>query len=300
MSPVSMGGGCAPPFVRSLRKTRIVLLHILLSLTLLFGTACGIAGPTATDPAIPGSEDLRVLFIGASYLAVNNLPGLFAEMAGAGNKQAFVAKRVQSGYYLDYFAADKATDRAIQDHEWDYVVLSGGCQTAAYPDTHHLIRTDWGRHHPFPALESFRKKVAHSNPGAKLIYIMPWAFEDGMTWIPGQVDDYFAMQDSIRNHALAWADSLDLVVAPVGMAWKVVLEGEVPEHYLHEQDWNHPNPRGSFLSAATLYATVFQESADGLGFDWILDPEEALALRRVGSATVLDSLALWNITSHQP
>ena len=269
---------------------------LLLFLILFSAAACGITGPAATDAAGPEGGDLRVLFIGASYLAVNNLPGLFAGMAEVGNKQVYVAKRVQSGFYLDYFAVDQATSRAIQDHEWDYVILSGGCQTAAYPNTHYLIKEDWGNHNPLPALKRFREKVSASNPDAKLVYIMPWAFEDGMTWIPGQEDDYFAMQDSIRTHALAWADSLDLVVSPVGMAWKAIMESGVPEHYLHEGDWNHPNPRGSFLSAATLYATVFKETAGNLGIHWILDEEEARVLLQVGSTAVLDSLALWNIT----
>jgi hypothetical protein len=82
------------------------------------------------------------------------------------------------------------------------VIFSGGCQTAAYPDTHHQIRSDWGRHDPGPALEKLAEQVRNHSPGAIPIYMMPWAFEDGMTWIPGQTDDYFAMQDSIRENAL--------------------------------------------------------------------------------------------------
>lgn len=268
---------------------------LVLLLTLFSAAACDITSPADTNSGTPNEEDLRILFIGSSYLAVNNLPGLFAGMAQAGGKEVFAAKRVQSGYYLDYFALDATTTQAIEDREWDYVILSGGCQTAAYPNTHHIIKEGWGHHDPFPALKSFRQKVSASNPDAVLVYIMPWAFEDGMTWIPGQTDDYFAMQESIRTNALAWADSLDLVVAPVGMAWKAIMEQEVPEHYLHEGDWNHPNPRGSFLSAATLYATVFRESAEDLDFEWILDAAEARTFREVGSETVLDSLALWHI-----
>ena len=117
-----------------------------------------------------------------------------------------------------------------------------------------------------------------------------------MTWIPGQTDDYFAMQEKIRVNALAWRDSLDLVVAPVGMAWKAVMEWNVPEHYLHMRDWNHPAPRGSFLSAATVYATVFRESVEEVDYQWVLNRADAEAFRRVASRTVLDSLAVWNIT----
>jgi hypothetical protein len=125
--------------------------------------------------------------------------------------------------------------------------------------------------------------------------MMPWAFEDGMTWIPGETDDYFAMQERIRENALAWAASLDLVVAPVGMAWMKVMQGGVPTHYLHMEDWNHPSRRGTYLSAATLFSTVFQESTEDLDFTWGLPVLEAEALRRAASEVVMDSLSLWNI-----
>ncbi len=254
-------------------RSRIGLLKSLLSLLFLalFSTAaCGITGPGGSEPQGPEEGDVRILFVGSSYLAVNDLPAIFAGMAERSGKRAYVAQRVQSGYYLDFFAQDETTTRAIQDHEWDYVILSGGCQTAAYPSTHHIIKEGWGHHDPFPALKTFESKVSGSNPETVLVYIMPWAFEDGMTWIPGQTDNYFAMQDSIRTHVLAWADSLDLAVSPVGMAWKRILETEVSQHFLHEADWNHPNPGGSYLSAATLFATVFREGVEEVDFPHIL------------------------------
>jgi len=244
----------------------------------------------------PDVGDVKVLFIGSSYLAVNDLAGIFGVLSEAAGKQVFLGRRVQSGFYLDFFAQDGITTQAIRDQEWDYVILSGGCQTAAYPDTHHLIKSDWGHHDPYPALQDLQKKVRENHPGTVLIYIMPWAFEDGMTWIPGQTDDYFAMQEKIRTNALAWADSLDLAVAPVGMAWKEVMGWGVPGHYLHMEDWNHPAPRGSYLSAVTLFATVFKESAEDVDFPWVLNPADAEAFRRVGSETVLDSLDIWNIS----
>lgn len=60
----------------------------------------------------PDPEDLKVLFIGSSYLAVNDMPGIFQGLAEAAEKDVFVAGRVQSGYYLDFFAQDETTARA--------------------------------------------------------------------------------------------------------------------------------------------------------------------------------------------
>lgn len=257
--------------------------------------ACGIVAPDPQGEAAPNPGDIKILFIGASYLAVNDLPGIFEGFALAAGKEVFVARAVRSGYYLDFFAQDPVTAHAIQDQEWDFVVLSGGCQTAAYPDTHHLIRNDWGRHHPFPPLEELGRKVLENHGESVVVVILPWAFEDGMTWIANQTDDYFAMQERIRGNVVEWADSLGMAVAPVGMAWKRVLEEGAPQHYLHMSDWNHPSPRGSFLAAATVFSTLFQEASTELEFRWTLNQADAEALRRVASETVLDSLSVWNL-----
>jgi hypothetical protein len=275
---------------RTVTPTLFVALAVFL-----VSAGCGITGPEQANSVGPQEGDTRILFIGSSYLAVNDLPWLFTGLARAAGKQVFVGERVQSGFYLDFFAGDAATNRAIEDQDWDFIILSGGCQTAAYPNTHHMIKEGWGHHDPYPALKAFKDKVSEVNPETVLIYMMPWAFEDGITWIPGQTDDYFSMQESIRANALRWAEELDLSVAPVGMAWGKIMEQGVPVHYLHEPDWNHPNPRGSFLSAATLFSTVFKERGDQVEFSWLLPPNEAENFLKVGSDTVLDSLALWNI-----
>jgi hypothetical protein len=283
-----------PPSLSGMEKGWLVLL--LLPMVLFSTAACDIVGPTAPDAPTPQPGELKVLFIGSSYLAVNDMPGIFEELAEAAGKDVFVGRRVQSGFYLDFFAQDAATSQAIRAEEWDYVVLFGGCQTVGYPATHHLIRDGWGQHHPLPALEELKRKVRENHAGTKMVMIMPWAFEDGMTWIPGQVDDYFGMQEKIRENTLAWAETVDFVVAPVGMAWKEVLELNPPEHYLHASDWNHPGARGSFLGAAVVFSTLFQESSEEVPFPWALDVSEATGFRSVASQTVLDSLALWRIT----
>jgi hypothetical protein len=270
-------------------------LPVLFLFTLFSGGACDILEPSGSEGEEPDQGQVKVLFIGASYLAVNDMPGILAGFAEEAGKELFVAERVRVGHYLDYFSRDRATAEAIRRQDWDFVILSGGCQTAAYPETHHLILGTGNQHHPYPALQELKRKVEGNNPETVLIYMMPWAFEDGMTWVQGQFDNYFAMQERIRENALAWADSLDLVVAPVGVAWRAIMKGRPPVHYLYQSDWNHPGPRGSFLSAAVLYSTLFREGSKEIPFRWTLDASEAASLRRVASEVVMDSLAVWGI-----
>jgi hypothetical protein len=244
----------------------------------------------------PESGDLLVLFIGSSYFEANDMPGIFEQLSEDAGRPVYVRRNVLSGNYLDFFAESGWTEQVIQEQEWDYVLLQGGCQNAAYPETHHEITPNSGYHPVYPALQALKVKVEANYSGTKLVYMMPWAFEDGMTWVQGMTDTYLDMQQKIHDNVLAWADSLNILVAPVGWAWREVLSEGQEQHFLHSSDWNHPSWRGSFLSAAVFYATVFTESAEGLTYHGALQVEEAEWLLEVASRIVLDDLTLWNLT----
>jgi hypothetical protein len=258
-----------------------------------------VAGACGSDePAGPEPEDLLVLFIGSSYFEYNDLPGIFERLAIETDKKVYVRREVVSGRYLDYFAENTITEQVIQEQNWDYVLLQGGCQNAAYPDDHHLITPGSGYHPVYPAIETLKTKIDANHAASRIVYMMPWAFEDGMTWVEGMTDTYQDMQEKIYDNTLRWADSLNISVAPVGWAWYDVLADDPPLHYLHLPDWNHPNLRGSYLSASVIFATVFAESVENVPYYGGLQQAEAERFQEVASRIVLDSLELWNISQN--
>ena len=259
--------------------------------------ACLACSLDTSAPEADGPEpnDFMVLFIGSSYFDANDLPGIFEQIATEAGKQVYVRREVLSGYYLDYFAQSANTEAVIQEREWDYVVLQGGCQNAAYPETHHLITPNSGYHPVYPALSTLQAKVEANHTNTQMVYMMPWAFEDGMTWIEGQTDTYDDMQQEIYDNTLAWADTLGLTVAPVGWAWRAVLREDPPQHYLHLPDWNHPNLRGTYLSALVIFTTLFVESVEDVAYHGGLDEPEARHLQEVATTVVLDNPELWKI-----
>ena len=255
--------------------------------SLVFG-ACGSAGPTEPEPG-----QTTVLFIGSSYLAFNDVPGLFGGFARKAGEDVFVRSHLLLGHYLDYFAADVQTTLLLRERDWDFVVLQGGARNAAYPG--HSGPGSGGHDLP-PALSELKRKATELSPATVVVYMLPWAYEDGVLWIEGQTDDYAAMQLRIRSNALKWAGQMDLRVAPVGMAfYEVLTQWDPPLHFLHDEDWNHASKNGSYLAAATIFWTVFPGSVREMSYDWELDQSLARDLRAVASRTVLDSLALWNI-----
>ena len=183
----------------------------------------------------------------------------------------------------------------IQEREWDFIVLQGGCQNAAYPETHHLITPKSGYHPVYPALSALQAKIEANYANTRMVYMMPWAFEDGMTWAAGQTDTYDDMQQEIYDNTLAWADTLGLTIAPVGWAWRAVLNEDPPQHYLHLDDWNHPSLRGSYLSALVIFATLFVESVEDLAYHQGLDEIEAQHFQEVATTVVLGNPELWKI-----
>ena len=81
-----------------------------------------------------------------------------------------------------------------------------------------------GAEHPVvPALVELLRKATEDSPETKVVWMMPWAYEDGMLWVEGRTETYEDMQLDIEEKVLEWSDELGLVVAPVGMAFYEIL-----------------------------------------------------------------------------
>lgn len=265
------------------------VVGVLLTLFFLLSpSACGILDPDDDPQREPKPGDTTVLFIGSSYLAFNDVPERFKEFSRKAGHQVFVKSHLALGQPLAYFAASGAATYVIREREWDYVVLQGGAQDVAYPR---------GAEHPvYPALMELHRKATEDSPGTKVVWMMPWAYEDGMLWMEGRTENYEEMQLDIRTKVLEWSGDLGLTVAPVGMAFYEVLTMWNPgPHFLHDTDWNHASAAGSYLAAATFFSTIFSESSSGLEYNWKLERDLARDLRDVASSTVLADLELWNI-----
>ncbi len=269
---------------------------LLVSLLLASAAGCDLLGLDGGDPGAPKEGDTTVLFIGSSYLAFYDVPRRFEGFAREAGEKVWTQAEVLPGHYLDYFASNARTTLRLRERDWDYVVLQDAGHNVAYPASHGAVAAVLGHHPLRPALGELKRKATELSPGTKVVFMLPWAFEDGITWIQGETDDYRAMQIKIRETGVAWARDLGLVVAPVGMAFhQVMTTWDAPVHFLFEEDWNHANANGAYLTAATLFSTVFARSVAEVPYDWTLDRGLAGRLRQVASAVVMDSLALWNI-----
>ena len=95
---------------------------------------CGAAGPPPPRRAGVGCEQLQasttcsVLFIGNSYTDVNDLPGTFARLAGAGGHPVAIGVLTAGGAVLAEHAASPDTARMLHAEIWNVVVLQDQSQ----------------------------------------------------------------------------------------------------------------------------------------------------------------------------
>jgi hypothetical protein len=242
----------------------VVAIFPLPQLGLWGNPGCGFLGATCT----------RVLFIGDSYTSVNDLPDTFADLAWAGGHRVQTEALDEGGWTLEEHLAASETARTIDSEQWDDVVLQEQSQTPALAVDRTGIM--------YPAATKLVSLIRRQ--GAQPIFYLTFAHQDG--WPDAGLPDYPSMQAAIDAGYLGIADQLGVPVAPVGAAWQNVVD-EASHPGMWQSDGSHPSVSGTYLAACVFYATIFQRSPVGLGYNDGLPSGEAHTLQTAAANTVL-------------
>ena len=202
---------------------------------------------------------LNVLFIGNSFTARNDLPGLSAKIAAAAGKHLDHRLISAGGASLRrHWNAGEAA-RAIAGGEFDYVVLQ---EQSTLP-----IKNRTRMHENVRLFDAAIKKA-----GARTAL--------DMTWARAQAPE---TQTAITEAYESIGRELGATIIPAGVAWAAFLR-EHDDPVLHDADGSHPTPAGSYLAACVAYRALFRAALprdveiDGLTKD------EMKALQRVAGA----------------
>jgi hypothetical protein len=235
--------------------------------------AGGAADDGGADACPDGGWPRRVLLIGNSYTSVNDLAGtLTAALDGhpcARGAHAFADAYAPGGYRLPQHLADANDPQSplyakLRDPAgWDAVVVQDQSQIPGFDRDEEITRRS---REALPGLVT----LAH-DAGADVYLMMTWGRRDGDATNAAIFGDYAAMQARL---AAGYADyaayaiaetGITVTVSPVGLAWQAVRDGAggvasdvAAAHFggLYASDGSHPSPRGTYLAAATLLATV--------------------------------------------
>ena len=185
---------------------------------------------------------LKVLFIGNSFTARNDLRGLIARMA-ASRVQSLEHRLISAGgaSLRTHWNAGKAA-AAIQEGRYDYVVLQ---ELSTLP-----IKNAKRMHENVRLFDQAIKSA-----GAKTALYLTWARQHTPE-SQGPITDAYA---SIGRE-------LGATVIPVGVAWQDVL-AKPKTLVLHDRDQSHPSLAGSYLAACVFLAVLFRENPIGIEVD---------------------------------
>ena len=185
---------------------------------------------------------LRCLFIGNSFTARNDVPGLIARMADARGHTLEHELISAGGASLRMHWHKGDAPKAIEQTRWDYVVLQ---EQSTLPvknaqRTHENIRL-------------FDEAIKAS--GAKMALYLTWARQK----VP-------ETQKALTDCYTTIGEELGATIIPAGVAWERLLRRK--DHpVLHDKDGSHPTLAGSYLAACVFFAVLFDESPVGIPFD---------------------------------
>ena len=210
----------------------------------------GATRPFDHHPGLGASEDLMaavkrtttprtILFVGNSFTARNDLPGLIAQLAAARGLSVEHCLISAGGASLRRHWNAGAARTAIREGGYDHVVLQ---------EQSTLPIKNAARMHESVCLFDEAIKAA----GARTVLYMTWARQHAPESQQALTDAYNTI-----------GRELGATVVPVGAVWERFL-GKHDEPLLHDKDRSHPTMAGSYLAACVFLATVFRENPVGV------------------------------------
>lgn len=197
--------------------------------------ALAFACAATTEPAPP----LRVLFVGNSLTAYNDLPGIVAAFGRARDVPLDVHSVVRGGASLVDHLAEGTASRLLTTERWDIVIFQHG--PSASEDGRIALRD---------GMAGFAPLVRASGGRPALYMVWPFASQPELF-------------DRVRETYQLAASDVDGLFLPAGEAWRAAWR-ENPDLELYLPDGLHPTPAGSYAAALVIYAGITGTSPLGL------------------------------------
>lgn len=228
-----------------------------------------------TSAAEPSAAPLRILFIGNSHTHRNGgMEWLVSNLVASEDPPRAIEaeRRTESAVTLEYHYRNGAL-QAIREGDWDIVVLQ-----------EYLPGIPSQSAEPF-SLFAGLLDAAIRDSGARTVLYMTWP-DAAFPW--AGLDDFIAAFRRVSAE-------IDAPVAPVGLAMERA-HAQRPDLEFLGPDQVHTTWEGAYLAAATIYATLFERSPEGLAYHLGISDEDAAFLQRIAWETARD----WQAESGHP
>ncbi len=237
----------------------------------------------------------KVLFIGNSYTYTNNMPLMLQNMAAAMGDTLVYDESDPGGYTFALHCTNTTTISKIFSQNWDIVVLQEQSELPSFPPTE--VDTE-----VYPYAHKLDSMIHANDSCTQTLFLMTWGHANGDPPNCGfypVICTYAGMQQRLRESYLQMTQDNYAIVAPVGMAWKKVMDS-IPSIWLYISDSSHPVIPGSYLETAVLYSSIFHKKTSGCTYTDGLSTLVAGTLQHVSDKVVFDSLDFWQQYGHYP
>lgn len=234
------------------------------------------------------ADTARVLFIGNSYTAVNDLPSIISAMATSGGDVLDYQASIPGGMTLQQHSTNQGTLALINQGNWDFVVLQAQSQEPSFPDSQ--VEAD-----VYPYAKILDSLIHVASPCAKTVFYMTWGRKYGdqanCAFFP-PLCTYLGMDSLLQLRYTIMAEDNHAYISPVARVWRQ-LRNMNPTIELYSQDESHPSPAGSFAAASSFYAILFNKNPENLGYNYSLNANDAAIIKTMAKKVVFDSLNYW-------
>lgn len=226
--------------------------------------SAAVATPAEEVSIDPPEGSMKILFLGNSHTAFNDLPLMVKSLLSAYAAKPIHTRHIFSGFLND-LAENPSVSEALTKTKWDVVVLQGA-----------LLSSSHSREYPNPGIVKLTK--AAIKKGARPLYFVEWP-RKGWDESEFQMGHYrkFAKQSGGGE------------LVPVCLAWDEALKKE-PKLDLWSGDGNHANLSGSYLAACTIAYWIDRSALESNWKPNEIDAASAARLRSYARETVESSL----------
>ena len=199
------------------------------------------------------------------------------------------------GYTLQQHTVYTNTITKIFSQPWDLVVIQEQSQMPAFPPSQVLTDT-------YPYAARLDSMVRANDSCTQTMFMMTWGHANGDPMNCGSypaICTYDGMQQRLRESYMEMALNNNAIVAPVGMAFKIMMDSAYTP-WLFISDSSHPLVPGSYLESCVLYGSIFHKPTLNAAYLSGLSATDAHLLQRIADKVVFDSMDLWQQHGHYP
>ncbi|OIQ20118.1 MAG: hypothetical protein BM557_05455 [Flavobacterium sp. MedPE-SWcel] len=235
----------------------------------------------------------KVLFIGNSYTAANNLPLMVENMATSTGDVLIYDSNTPGGQRLMNHATNATTLNKIDADDWDFVALQAQSQEPSWGQAQ--METEL-----FPFAEQLSNAIRNNNECSQPLFYMTWGRENGdagnCEFAPW-VCTYEGMDDALRASYIYMAEQNNAEVAPAGAVWRY-LRANNPEIDLYSGDGSHPSSRGTYAAACAFYTMIYKKDPTLITWNSNLSDEEASTIKLAAKTIVFETIDDWDFTAN--